>query len=398
MKLLSLFTLLLALSCQTQVLNLSDTSAPLAKVHVHVVGNVAALQPPGTEAETPHLYATLVWAGSTVSDAFCLVYQNLPTDPSATAVANAGCRDIFAVVPAKVSESAPVDLNGNATIEVQNLPSANVLHGDISGATTPFGRVGWATIVIFDDRNGNGVLDLRRVQRQFGPDGGGPGGPGGAVPVVKADFIYGASFRSVNVADTRVAYLEGEYDTSRWFYPRSGCSNPPDGFSLVSAGGFGIGDFAGFINYLQNTITEDASTCRTESIGTTVNIALESSDKFIDIGCSVQGGGGFTGAITYDQPPEIGSNIPGELSRTWACVSTNPSCLLGIPIPGLDCKNFDPNDRPALAIASVPGQCHNVTHWILKGCRTDPNCSAPEWDFSPTSSNPTPTWWPCGGK
>ena len=35
--------------------------------------------------------------------------------------------------------------------------------------------------------------------------------------------------------------------------------------------------------------------------------------------------------------------------------------------------------------------CRSLTHYVLRGCREDPTCDVPEWDFTMAP----PRWWQC---
>ena len=63
--------------------------------------------------------------------------------------------------------------------------------------------------------------------------------------------------------DQRIGYLEGTFTPSA-FYPRNGCDPPPDGFSVLSAGGFSAAD--AFALVLQGMLpSEDPATCAISS-------------------------------------------------------------------------------------------------------------------------------------
>lgn len=383
---------LLTVGCQDKLLGLTDNATPLAHIHVAVTGDLQKLRPVETLGETPHLRVALVWGAVYVPDPFCAIYQILPLDPSATAVAQAGCRDVLGFVPQQVGESVAVAADGSATINLINLPNAAVLVGEVTS------RVGYASILVFDDRNDNGTLELHRVvqPRNTGPRSGPGGGPGGmaglpdaATPIVKGDFVYGASFISMTASDQRIAYLEGTFDPDNslygLFYPRSGCSGPTTGFSILSAGGFsrleGLKALAGL-----GSAAEDPATCSVKSLDTVVAIALQVTETVRDVACV---GGGSTGVVRYSAP----KSQPDWL-QPWACMPVKYSpCLIGLAIPGQDCSKFDAKSKPALAVASAPGDCKSTTHYVLRGCATDANCAVPEWDY--TTPAKMPVWWPC---
>ncbi len=397
MKYLLPWLMLWTVGCQDKLLGLTDNATPLTQIHVQVTGDLQQLRPAATLAETPHLRVALVWGAIYLPDPFCAIYQVLPIDPSATAVAQAGCRDILGFVPQQVGESVAVAADGSATIDLINLPNAAVLVGEVTS------RVGYASLLVFDDRNNNGTLELHRVAqiRNNGPGGGPGGGPTGlpdtATPVVKGDFVYGASFLTMTAPDQRIAYLEGAFDANNalygLFYPRSGCTGPTTGFSILSAGGFsaldGLKALAGL-----GSATEDPATCSVKTLDTVIPIALQVTETVRDAACV---GGGGTGVIRYAAPAmqvPTGVTPPELLQQPWACMPVNYSpCLLGLTIPGLDCSKFDAKARPSLAVASPPGDCKSTTHYVLKGCASDANCATPEWDY--TTPAKLPAWWPC---
>jgi hypothetical protein len=295
-----------------------------------------------------------------------------------------------------------VQPDGTATIDLINLPNAAVLVGEVTS------RVGYASILVFDDRNNNGTLELHRAAQNrnaTGPGSGPGGGPGAmqmsdsATPTTKTDFVYGASFLSQTQPDQRIAYLEGTFDANNalyaLFYPRRGCpAGPTTGFSILSAGGFSALDGLKAAAGLGGDV-EDPSLCDVKTLDSVVEIALQATETVRDPACT---GGGSTSVIRYSPPSQPGATKqqPPDLTQPWACMPINYSpCLVGLPIPGLDCSKFDATARPALAVASPPGDCKSTTHYILKGCATDPNCEAPTWDFT-TEANPPPAWWPCG--
>jgi hypothetical protein len=396
-----LLLLIFAFGCQDKLLGLTDNATPLVRIHVKVTGDLQALRPPGTLQETPHLRVALVWGAAYLADPFCLLYQNLPLDPSASAVAQAGCRDDFGFVPTAVGESVALSADGTATLELINLPSAAVLIGDITS------RIGYASILVFDDRDDNGTLKLHQAanRNNFGPGNGGPGGttlPVDVTQVAKGDFVYGASFISMTQPDQRIAYLEGVFDPGNalysLFYPRTGCDGPPAGFSILSAGGVTGLDLLKTAAGLGNA-SEDPATCSTRTLDSVVTIALQVTETVRDVACSAGNGGNSSiGALRYQAPNQkvpAGVTPPDLVNQPWACVPTTYSaCSLGISIPGQDCSKTAAKGPLSLAVAAAPGDCKATTHYVLKGCQDLTKCDTPEWDFT-TAANPPPPWWPC---
>src|SRR6185369_9462206 len=193
---------------------------------VVVHGDLASLRPAGV-ADVHALRVALVWGAQWLTEPFCV----LPAEsPEAAAVIDAGCRDPFGFVPAAVSVGVPIDVDVPTTLTLVQLPSADVMVGDVTA------RVAYGSLVVFDDRDDSGTLELAMPQRA--PSGGRQGRPpqGGTT---SADVIYGASFLTMTVPDQRVAYREGAFDAASAFYPRAGCElPPPPGFSVLAAGGF----------------------------------------------------------------------------------------------------------------------------------------------------------------
>src|SRR6185503_17716700 len=140
------------------------------------------------------------------------------------AVIAAGCRDPFGFVSNVVSVGAPIAIDVPATLTLSQLPAADVLVGDVTA------RVAYASLVVFDDRNDTGTLDLLQQFRSFMDDREGPPTVVGPEP---PDIIYGASFVTMTERDRRVAYREGEFDKLSAFYPRAGCDPPMRGFSVL---------------------------------------------------------------------------------------------------------------------------------------------------------------------
>ncbi len=197
------------------------------------------------------LQVALVWGEQWLTEPFCLPTQH---PDSAQMVVDRGCRDPFGFVPARVAADVPVTVGVPATISLQDLPSADLLVGDITS------RVAYASLVVYDDRGndggaGDGTLDLALPHRL---PGAGPGPPQIDTPD-SFDIVYGASFLTMTAPDQRIGYLEGFF-TPSGFYPRSGCDHPPAGFSVLSAGGFSVAD--GLSSVISGTLPpEDPATC-----------------------------------------------------------------------------------------------------------------------------------------
>ena len=198
-------------------LGLGGAVTPLVQIHVQ------ATDPSLVAPADAHLRVALVWGLQWQPEPFCFLP---PESPEAAAVIAAGCRDSFGFVPNLVAADIPIAPGAPATIDLDSLPDAGVMVGD------PSARIAYASLVVYDDRNLDGILDLRHPQRQRRrgepiDDAAG-----------QADVVYGASFISMTEPDQRVAYREGGFDETVAFYPRRNCPDPPASFSILSAGGF----------------------------------------------------------------------------------------------------------------------------------------------------------------
>jgi hypothetical protein len=340
----------LALAGCGDVVGFGGTPTPLATIQVATSGDV----PAGAT-----LRAALVWGAQWLPEPFCI----LPAESdAAAAVISAGCPDSFGFVPARVGASAPV----GQSLKLFDLPAADVMIGDVTA------RVAYGSLVVFDDRNGSGTLELRRAafapDEGQAPDAGVPdGGPQGP-----ADVVYGASFVSMTQPDQRLGYREGGFDAGAAFYPRSGCPAPPPGFSLLAAGGFTAQ--AALSAALSGTLpAEDPATCATATLDTTVTVAMRAPADVAQLACQ-RGSGGTT---RYRAPP---SDAPDLAGRTWACAH----------LPRLGSGSA--SDMLQLVVAGPPDNaCKGLLHYTLRGCNNDPTCATPAWD---RTASP-PSWWPC---
>ncbi len=393
--------------CSGELLGLEDHPTPLATIRLRVDGALQPLRPPETLTETPRLRVALVWGQQWLAEPFCF----LPTrSPEAAAVVRAGCRDPFGFAPLRVAGSVAVEPGVEAAIELIDLPAADDMVGDLTG------RIAYGSLVVFDDRDGNGTLDLHRPSRELpGTEGDGPGSghgpmapPEGEAPL---DFVYGASFVTMTAPDLRIAYLEGTFDPNAAFYPRTGCLAPRKGFSVLGAGGLTVG--AIFEALAEGRLpTQEAGRCSEGLLEETiVPIVLGSIDEARDVGCSLDsgrgggpGGGNSLGGTTRYQ--ELPDTAPKLETLYWACVA-NPTLggmgggeggggggepaasgleQLVIAMPS---TVRTPNATEPIPLG--PTDCRAVVHYTLRGCEDDAACETPEWD---RTASP-PAWWPC---
>ena len=371
---------------------LSTPAKPLQQIHVLVTGTIAVSWPVdagdvdasdvdagdvdagGVDAGagSPQLRAALVWGLQWLPEPFCVLP---PESPEAAAVIAAGCRESFGFVPNRAAADIPITPGVPATFDLYTLPAADVMVGDITA------RIAYASVIVYDDRNGNGVLDFRHPQRQR--RGGDSIGDAGGAP----DAVYGASFISMTQPDRRVAFLEGDFSALRSvaFYPRLGCADPPKSFSILSAGGFSAA--AALTSGLAGTIPPEAdpSACATATLDDAILIPIppQVPAALSQLACATNDEGGVT---FYRQAPAT-PNTPADpidlTHSTWVCAS--------FPRIGTDAGAG--SSAQQLVIASPPSDpCRSTRHYTLRGCNNDPFCATPTW---PAAGTPVPPWWPC---
>ena len=331
---------------------------PLVTIRVEATGDFEAVRVMGATNE--ELRVALVWGAQWLPEATCFLP---PESPEVAAVVAAGCRNPLSFTPTRVT--ANVALGSPAEIVLDELPAADLMIGDVTA------RVAYASLVVYDDRDHTGTLELSRPRRL--PQGG--FGPGGPDDVPTSDVIYGASFVAMTEPDTRLAFREGAFLESG-FYPRHGCAEPLPAFSILSAGGFSFAD-AIAATAAGTLPSEDPATCaEAKPEDTVVRVPFRMPAEVQEAGCEQRR---EDSSVRYRQPPDE----PLDLANlTYAC-ATIPS-LGSEPAP----------DIIQLLVASPPdGRCKGLSHYTLVGCdeNTSLTCDEPEWDFR---ANP-PAWWPC---
>ncbi len=330
---------------------------PLAKVQLVVTGDPSVLP---ADAD---LHVAMVWGRQWLVEPICILP---PETPEAAALIAAGCRDPFGFVAARVDTTVAVDAGGRATIDLFALPSADVLVGDLTA------RVGYASLIVFDDRDHSGTLELARPNR-FGGGGGPP--MMNDLPTNVADVPYGASFVSMTQPDQRVAFREGAFSPVAAYYPRAGCGAPPAAFSAVAAGGFTAQ--AAIAATLAGTLPEeDPATCsESPLLATTIAVPIQAPANVGELACTERS---TDSSVRYREPDP--AEAPPDLTdRVTACVHS-PS--FGAPSTTIEFIISGRSDD----------SCVGLTHFVLKGCRESPDCGSPDWDHSAAP----PAWWPCG--
>jgi hypothetical protein len=297
---------------------------PLQQIHILVTGTVAVAEPVDadtsvdadivdadtsvdasgvdTGAGPPQLRAALVWGLQWLPEPFCVLQGAHPESPEVAAVVAAGCRESFGFIPNRAAADIPITPGVPATFDLDDLPAADLMVGDITA------RIAYASVIVYDDRNGNGVLDLRHPQRQRHK--GDSTGDANGTP----DAVYGASFISMTQPDRRVAFLEGDFSALRGvaFYPRLGCADPPKSFSILSAGGFSAA--AALTSGLAGTIPpeDDPSACATATLDDTIVIPIppQAPAALSQLACTTNDEGG----VTYYRQAPADPNAPADAS------------------------------------------------------------------------------------
>lgn len=331
---------------------------PLATLHVEAVGDFETVRAPGATGE--NLRIALVWGTEWLPEALCF----LPPDtPELAATVAAGCRNPLSFTPDRLAASVPIVPNVPADLTLASLPAADVMYGDVTA------RVAYGSLVVFDDRDATGTLELARPHRLP------TGGFDPEQDVLTNDIIYGASFVAMTEPDQRLAFREGGF-VETGFYPRHGCDAPLPAFSVLGAGGFSLAD-AVAATAAGTLPAEPAGTCsEAKPEATTVMIPFRPSAEVRETGCQQRA---LDSSVRYRQPP---ADMPDLDGRAFACTT--------IPQLGGDTST---EGIVQLVVATRPEEtCKGLTHYTLIGCDEGKLvCDTPEWDFR---ANP-PSWWPC---
>lgn len=342
--------------------NFGGAAQPLATITVTATGDFAAVHRPDTgDAD---LHVALVWGEQWFPEALCFLPPESPE--LATALA-AGCRDPLSFTPSRVTAVAPLVPGEPVSLELTDLPAADLMVGTVAA------RVGYASFVIFDDLDHDGVMQLPRPQRV---PGGGPMGPPDE-PNPSQTIVYGASFVSMTQPDTRLAFREGDFLESG-FYPRHGCGDPLPAFSLLSAGGFSF-EAAIAATAAGMLPAQDPATCvEAPASSGVLEIPLRPVAEVSEVACEQRRD---DSSVRYRQPPD---EPPDFTDRAYACTG----------IPNLGGDPIAPEGTVQLVVSSrSTDACKSLTHFTLLGCpdNTSLQCDAPAWDFRATP----PAWWPC---
>jgi len=331
---------------------------PLATFQLEVTGDFESVRVPGAGEEA--LAVALVWGAQWLPEPLCFLP---PESSEVAAVIAAGCRDSFGFVPDRVTDTIAIEPNVPAQLSLFDLPAADVLVGDVTA------RIAYASLVVYDDRDHDGKLDLARARRVPDADDDPPDSD-----TLAHDLVYGASFVSMTQPDVRIALREGGYSEQAAFYPRLGCGPPSPGFSIVSAGGFTRE--AAFVAALAGELpAQDPATCSERALDdATVQISLRAPAEVRDVRCI---GRRADSSVRYREPP---LDPPDLTNRAIACASV-PDFGTGSSAGIVQLVVSSRTDEP----------CKQVTHYLLRGCEHDAACELPDWDITATP----PGWWPC---
>jgi hypothetical protein len=336
---------------------------PLVTFQFTVTGDLAPLRPQGVTSERA-LQVALVWGAQWLTEPFCFVPPPASDAAEAGPVIAMGCRDPFGFVPNRVAANVPVTIGDTTALSLYDLPSADVMVGPITA------RIAYGSLVVYDDRDGSGTLELSQPHRTAA---GGRGPPMEEI-TDSADVVYGASFLSMTLPDQRIALLEGTFDGTAAFYPRNGCDPPPAAFSVLTAGGFS--DAEGRASSLAGRLPmEDRTACgQADPRDAVVTIAVQAPASVREVSCVERANDSST---RYREPPGDAPDLSGRLT---ACAHL---------------PSFDAGNQSSLIQLVVSGRaqdrCMGLTHYTLRGCRENVSCAVPDWDFTATP----PAWWPC---
>ncbi|MBI4815973.1 MAG: hypothetical protein HY791_06945 [Deltaproteobacteria bacterium] len=317
--------LLSTLACGS-VDDLGAEAETLASLEVRLAG------PPLT---VRNLRVGVLWAASPIFVPFCHEHGPTPLDPGrqVKGVAAAGCRDPFEFVPERLGPSVLlVPGETSVTISFERLPSPEVLVGPLES------RIAYGSVVVFEDLDGNGDLDLRR--------GCGLGSRGPDSPRERRraqEPILASSFTTLTAPQDRLVYLEGQFDADSNFYPGpSNCLDRPR---------------PGFSRWLVGGLLDEGAECKTEPLAEGMDLRVGDPSAFENLACTQ------SSRESFSRPPR--SRLEDVL--------------------------FECTDDGSIAVAEPECDCPDVRVLSLRGCFDDAACSNPDWDLT----NDVPEWWPC---
>ena len=224
--------------------------------------------------------------------------------------------------------------------------------------------------MLYDDRDGNGTLDLGGRGAAATPDDMGPN----PNPEDDLDIVRGASFVSMTEPDQRVAFREGAFLSDGVLSARSGCGAPLPAFSVLAAGGFNAQDAIAAALRGELPAEDPASCLEAQADAAPIQITVRPPAEVTEVACTERR---VDSSTRYRDPP---IDTPDFTNRVAACS--------GFP----DFGSGPSSDQIQLLVsAASDARCRGLTHYVLRGCDNDPSCDMPEWDLTATP----PAWWPC---
>src|SRR6185312_12978722 len=119
----------------------------------------------------------------------------------------------------------------------------------------------------------------------------------------------------------------------------------------------------------------DLSQCSEGSAATTlVPITPTAANVDVEAACTENTS---DSSVRYREPT---SNEPDFTDRMLACTH--------VPMLG---SASGPAQIELIVTGRSDDSCAGLTHYVLRGCRNDASCEAPDWDLT----DDPPAWWPC---
>ncbi|MBI2378065.1 MAG: hypothetical protein HYV07_28950 [Deltaproteobacteria bacterium] len=284
--------------------------------------------------------AGILWAASPVFIPYCHEHGPSPTRPRADSpVAEAGCRDPFELLPRRLGPSVPL-APGQTTFEIpfDQLPPPDVMVGPLES------RTAYGAVIVFDDRDGDEDLGLRRgCDFPSGSDRG-PGGQQSPLtdPDSRLEPVIATSFFDLTEVQHRLAYVEGQLDRDSNFYPHPGCTELPG---------------PGFSHFVVPGLLGESSDCAVEPPETPFVLELRPEQRLTNLSCRE------STRQSFSRPAR---SVIGDLI-------------------------FECTEDGSLALANPSCECPDVRVLSLTGCFDEVECTSPDWDLT---ADP-PEEWPC---
>jgi len=379
------------MSCGEPLLGAQEDLSALATLKVELLPPFDPI-----EVKAP-LRLGVLWLDISAPDAWCVLHVTsaLGFPPSAgaggeqtsapplteelSALTAERCRDPLGVSPGLIGPSVAVaerlaQEGGIIELPFTQLPSAEVLFG------SPEARLGYATVVLFEDLDQNGTLSLGEPKR-VGWRGGRGRDDEGEEGLKRPDRVIGASFQSLSRPHQRLVFREGAAVESPFFYPTVGCEAPPKGLSVLKSDV----TLAELVSALAPYLLNEAS--RGDEGGPAPEMPPEAPPLRDDL-CELKG---------LDEPLQLQVEAPSARLQELVC---EPLEDAGEEPPEREPDGVELSCVSATELlGSEPleseggASCRGVHYWRLVGCPLgELSCEEPRWDMR---SN-VPSWWPCG--